>query len=418
MKNGIFTCSFLFIAIISINAQSNFRSGYIITNERDTISGLIDFRTYKMNAQFCKFKLSDESEIKEYYPEDIYGYRFTDDGKYYVSKDIEIEGKHRKVFLEYLIQGIISLYFYPGEESDYYFFQDDSGKMISVTKQDKEYVLRETVDDVMGRNTGRYNIEDSKYKGIVRYVFKDSKSVSKATDKMSFKQAEMIDLTKKYHAEMCTTGEECIEFASRPDKYNKMKVSVYAGMQIQSLKVEERRVSGYYRIYPVPHPAFLSPEVGVQINYSIPRWNKSLSFQFDASFAPFKNDTEIQASPQKYSRLKIDGLGVPLKFGGKYTYHKGLFRPVIEGGFMIKCLFISSDIYYGYKYSTGKYEYESDHFLGTHYVMLGLYAGTGFDYSLNKDNSLLFRIVYDDCRLMNTISDRLSTWQLKLGYTF
>jgi hypothetical protein len=174
---------------MSIKAQSNFRPGYIITNEKDTISGLIDFRTHKMNAQTCKFRASDTSEEKLYSPGDIYGYRFTDDGKYYVTKDIEIDRQQKKVFLEYLVQGMVSLYFYPDNESNYYFFKDESGEMTPVTKRKD----KEIVDEKSGL---RYTMEDNQYKGLIRYIFRDSKSISNTANKMPFKQSKMVDLTQ------------------------------------------------------------------------------------------------------------------------------------------------------------------------------------------------------------------------------
>jgi len=421
MKNLIFTLGFTFLALTSINAQSNFRPGYVITNEKDTISGLIDFRTYKMNAQFCKFRSPDMSEEKIYYPNDIYGYRFTDDGKYYVSKDIEIEGKKEKVFLEYLVQGIISLYFYPAEESDYYFFQDEFGKMIPVTKQDKKYVP-DTKNTMIGgtHTSGRYNLEDDRYKGIVRYIFKGSESVSNAALKMSFKQNEMIDLTKKYHADVCTTGEECIVFTAKPDKYVKTKVSVYTGLQMQTFKIGNRYFDANreYKIQNIPSSLrSMSPVIGMQVNFFTPRWNKSLCFLIDVSLAQFKDDREIEISPLKYSRLKADGFMTPVKLGGKYTYPKGSFRPVVEGGFMVNVWFVSSHFYQGFKYSSGSYDYEQDEILYSSWSMPGFYAGTGFDYQLKKDNALLFRVVYDNCMEMYN-KDMMTTWQLKLGYTF
>ena len=422
MQHVLSTFFFLFIAFMSINAQSNFRPGYVIINETDTISGVIDFRTYKINAQLCRFRLSDTSEEKVYYPGDIYGYRFTDDGKYYVSKDIEIEGQQEKVFLEYLVQGIISLYFYPGEQSDYYFFQDNSGKMIPVTKQDKKDVKDKNKSMIGMTTSGIYNLEDNKYKGIVRYIFKDSESVSKAALKMSFKQNEIIDLTKKYHADVCTSGEECIVFTAKPDKYVKIKVSVYAGLQMQTYKTGSRSSFSPYIGYISTRPnisdlSSLSPMAGTQIDLSIPRWNKSISLLTDISFALFKDEQERISSG--YERLEANGFVTSIKLGGKYTYLKGLFRPVVEGGFMLNNMFVPSQYYTGYKsIATDKIviTHQTDGLIKSNF-MPGLHIGAGFNYQLQKDNALLFRIAYDGCRLFR-YGDTMTAWQLKLGYAF
>lgn len=91
---------------ISLYAQSNYKQGYIITNENDTINGLIDFRTDRANSNVCKFKKSEKSDEQVFHPGEILGYRFIKEMKYYVSRTVEIDKIKQTVFLEYLVQGI------------------------------------------------------------------------------------------------------------------------------------------------------------------------------------------------------------------------------------------------------------------------------------------------------------------------
>jgi hypothetical protein len=236
---------------------------------------------------------------------------------------------------------------------------------------------------------------------------------------------------------MCTTGEECIEFITTPDKYTKTKISVYAG--IQTFTLEGSNYS--------PKISLLSPMVGAQLNYSIPRWNKSISFQIDVSLAQFKDEwTNVTIIDNSwvyeshirylkgigYEGLKVNGLIASGKLGGKYTFqNKGLFKPLIEGGLMINQLFASSNYYNEFSYSWyrddekyhdghGRFE-ETDNFFPSPNIMVGFYAGTGFDYSLKRNNSLLFRITYDNSFSVvseTMFKDKMSACQLKLGYTF
>jgi len=107
------------------------------------------------------------------------------------------------------------------------------------------------------------------------------------------------------------------------------------------------------------------------------------------------------------------------KFGTKYTYHKGLLRPLIEGGFEMNKLFVSSTYTYfsGYLYAS---DVVTNNFLYPN--MIGFFAGTGFDYHLKKDNAILFRVGYNDSQEINSkkrrIKDIMSSWYFKLGYTF
>ena len=77
----------VFLSIIRLNAQSDFRNGYIIDNNNDTIHGLIDYKGNHANAKKCIFKKDNNSQNQIFTPEEIKGYRFTD-SKYYVSKSV------------------------------------------------------------------------------------------------------------------------------------------------------------------------------------------------------------------------------------------------------------------------------------------------------------------------------------------
>lgn len=74
-----------------IYSQENPERGFIITNNNDTIYGMLDFRTERLNSKQCAFKADTSDEYKTYTPDDIVGYRFMKNGKFYVSKQFEYE---------------------------------------------------------------------------------------------------------------------------------------------------------------------------------------------------------------------------------------------------------------------------------------------------------------------------------------
>lgn len=401
MKNIIIICSLL-IAAISLKGQSNYASAYIITNQNDTITGLIDFRTNKMNSKVCKFKVSEKEPEQTFRPGEIAGFRFIDHGKYYVSKKIEIEGKEKELFLEFLVKGIINLYYYPEGESEYYFFQDETGKMISVTKKaDEEIELKE----------GSFALKaDNKYKGILRYIFRDSKSVSEKADRVSFAQSSIIDLTVKYHADVCKTGEACIEFETKPDKqFMRIRFSAYTGLKILSYKYED--------LPDAEANHYISPVIGAQVNFSVPRWQKSISFQIDASCSEMKGKYDW-AKGATYNRVDAKALMLTGTVGGKYTYHKGRIRPLFEAGGGITGFINSSSTYYqeiasGISFPVQQITKE-DTFLPINY-MFGYYIGTGFDYYMKNNHFLLLRIGFDSYA---RVGDKMTAWQIKAGYSF
>lgn len=101
---------FLLFASMRTYGQINPHPGYIVTNENDTISGTLDLRTSSVNSRQCTFRAMGERDFKTYSPGEVKAYRFEDDGTLYVSRNVEVDGKKREVFLEYLVKGIVSLY--------------------------------------------------------------------------------------------------------------------------------------------------------------------------------------------------------------------------------------------------------------------------------------------------------------------
>jgi hypothetical protein len=211
MKNkltSIFLFGFLCIVCGNIHAQGNYVSGYIITNQQDTLAGWINLRTDKNNQKRCEFKPDLKLAAQTYLPGEIAGYRFTDAGKYYVSREIELNGTPQKVFLEFLVKGIMNLYYYE-DETDYFFFENEDGKM-EIVSQKPERI-----------ENGRI-YTDNKYIGQIRYIFRDYQPIVEEANKLQFNQKSMIEIAKEYHNEVCTTGESCIVFQNEhPDDVQK-----------------------------------------------------------------------------------------------------------------------------------------------------------------------------------------------------
>ena len=332
MRTYLFIGIFFFGSMLSYaqnkkHINDNFKSGYIITNESDTIFGLIDYRTDLMNSISCTFKANENGQRTVYFPGDIFGYRFSEEGKFYVTKSITIESEIKVVFLEFLVNGIVNLYYYPCTTDansfremsllDYYLIEDEFGQMTPITKKPDEYVDVEQIP---------HKKRDFAYKGIIKYLFQDSETVMKDVDKLPFNTQSMINITKQYHDDVCTSGEPCIMYVGKMDKKPRIfRFSAYGGM-----------------IMPMGAPDLifsttsgLAPAIGAQMNIFTPRFSKAFSFQLDLSlFSLYPNDSE-PGEPRLY--------GLSIRAGGKYRFGQGLLRPTIEGG--LNCWHIYSGMH-------------------------------------------------------------------------
>jgi hypothetical protein len=318
----------LFCQTVVLCAQSNYKPGYVITLSNDTVYGWIDFRTDNANSKMCRLKVEEKTEPTEYLPGEITGYRFTNGGKYYVSRDIVLNDINQKVFLEYLVQGIMNLYYYYNDQQAYYFFENESGEMKLVTR--KPNVI--TNDEL---------VVDTKYKGVVSYIFRDYQPIAQKSKDLKFNQKSFIGIAKKYHEEVCTTGEECIVFENRrPDNPSvEISVSAYAGMNSFDY-------SFYCREDVYASTTDESPAFGLGINFKNPRWSQSFSLQFDVYTSKHKTQTyKYLPALGGYSfDYKADMLFFSI--GIKYEYPKYRLRPVAEIGMShVSLINVHTDIY-------------------------------------------------------------------------
>ena len=81
----ILTAALLLLAM-TVSAQKNPMRGYVVTLQNDTLRGTVDYLSGTKNAWTCLFRRDGETEFKTYTPQDIKGYRLTDNGAYYVSR--------------------------------------------------------------------------------------------------------------------------------------------------------------------------------------------------------------------------------------------------------------------------------------------------------------------------------------------
>ncbi|MDD4967801.1 MAG: hypothetical protein PHT07_00040 [Paludibacter sp.] len=115
-------------------------------------------------SKICTFRHNDKDTVRHFSPDEIPGYRFPEN-KYYISK--EVNGK--KVFLEYLINGRLNVYYLKDERGeDHYFIEKDS---LGIAEIPYEEGIRE--------KDGQYYVyTPTKYLGLLAYYMQDAKGVA------------------------------------------------------------------------------------------------------------------------------------------------------------------------------------------------------------------------------------------------
>jgi len=266
----------------------------------------------------------------------------------------------------------------------YYLFEDETGKITVVTKNPDQIINIKGID---------YMKTDNSYKEIIRYMFRKSDAAMKDIDYLQFTQKSMIDITKDYHKQICTNGEDCIVFTGTPDKrYYLLKFSVYAGYQIY---------------HDFNFGDNWSPMIGGRMNVTVPRFNKYLSFQLDLSisrtsgkYSEYIEDIDLNKYNYEYEYSQLLS---PIKFGFKYTFGKYNLRPSVELGGVFHS-YVNAN--FTQRANNVEISQETYNFGGA----FGLNAGCGLEYALKNKHAIFTNIDIDA-----SVDDSLI--QFKLGYT-
>jgi hypothetical protein len=369
----LFLILFVSAAPLILSAQSNFEEGFIITNSRDTVAGMINLKENTHNQIQCVFRIDGKSDPVVYQPGDIYGYRVGE--KFFVTKTLTVRNPEKiiekgqyldekqaavlallpdsiqqTVFSECLVDGLLNLYYYEGQKEKYFFFEEENGVM---------HALSHKPDFIRDRKI----VKDNRYVGMLKYTFQDLAPVAQNADNMKFDANDMISVAKKYHDAYCTTGEECVVFQNKaPNRFLiQTKFSVFAGVHNITYPGD------YYYEYALKASA--APMIGAQCEFFFPRMSRNFSIPVGVEVA--------YVNP-------ISSICVPLRAGLKLTVLPD--KPVsmfIEPGISIKAL------------DSGKKEYFYTGQYGREATVEILYFSAGLNFKINKKQSIFVSLSYN-----------------------
>lgn len=207
---------FLSIAFYS-NGQAELKNGYILLLNGDTIYGQINNQNYYSNSIECEFKKNNTDSIITFSPNQIKGYRFLD-GKYYRSMTIPTNKSTENVFLEYLLNGQLSMFFRQDQDGvNHYFISKDTMPLT-------ELLYTKEIVEIDGKT---YLHEKKEANGVLSYYMSDCPSIMYEVQSLKEPSHEsLIKIGKKYHNLVCT-DHQCIIYEKKP-KIN-IKLGISAG---------------------------------------------------------------------------------------------------------------------------------------------------------------------------------------------
>jgi len=203
---------FAFIIAATLQCNSQFKEGYIITNDDKTINGYINFQGSINNSDHCEFRLQPEGDVRVYEPGEIKAFRFND-SKYFSSMEISINNNPKIVFLEWLIKGRVSILEYkPSISETRYFLITEDNSIIELTNSSQNII----------KDGNIYDIKKQEYKNTLFYYLADCPTLKPNIETSLFSSKSLINIAKEYHARTCDSW-DCIIYEA---KDRKLKYSI------------------------------------------------------------------------------------------------------------------------------------------------------------------------------------------------
>ncbi len=284
-------------------AQTDFREGFIIQHNGDTVFGKIDYRNDGLMGKVCRFKASNATKSKKYLPCEIKAYRFID-SKYFISAKV----LNKDSFLEFLINGIVNIYYLRDDIGDHYFIKKGDGDI-------KE--LPYTKSLITSEDGTLYNYETTRHLGFLKHYMQDAVGFESEIYRIGRPEhRNLINLAKKYHYKVCD-GEKCIIYRKK-EPLLRMKLELITG--------------GFSRVFSTSSDTEIDDVVNDLLTFNkkslfcdfwMPRANESLFF---------RTGLIRQQVRLKYSNVSIEDhyYTVPFQFG--YMYENSVVRPKIVYG--------------------------------------------------------------------------------------
>lgn len=302
-KQITLTLILLLIVVGSSYGQKDFRIGFIVTNENDTIQGQLDYRSNSKNYESCIFK--DEQGEKEYYPNQIRGFGYNND-KFFSSQIIEGS------FVEVLVIGDLNLF---------------RSKEKFHIRKDTSFFDLESITRKVQINGKFVNTETSKWRGILSYTIGDClENPDELASNINLKVKDLTQLVIKYNE---CKGTEFTEY-----KTNKPWTKYTYGISLGLSRSEINTIndSGTFAYMDDSYTS-IDPSIGLLLAISSPRVSEDLAFQGELHFLQSSYSSLVEfTTPKEYHDTQIDVKTISLPLSLKYSFPEQNYGLFLQGG--------------------------------------------------------------------------------------
>ena len=304
------------LTFYSAYSQKNILSGFVVTLDKDTLHGFIDYRNWEKNPEKIYFRDKIDGEKIIYKPLEISSFSVLDE--IYVSAIVQREvspiktndlqaGQEVKLvidtaFLQTVIRGPKSLYYYKDRDgkNQFYIGVDTTYDLLIY----KRFLKKQDGVDIIGEN--------NKYIGQLNLYFSDCPSIYSKINATKYNKKSIENLFLFYYNN-CTQSE--IEFKNAGKK-TKVEIGLIAGVSLTSLKFHS---DNFDYLVKVDYPQSVNFTGGIYFDVILPRNQGKWSINNELIFCSYnvegtykdienENDYTIYYTNMGYSYIKMNNM--------------------------------------------------------------------------------------------------------------
>lgn len=340
----------IFAIIFQITGQNNFRPGFIITLQNDTVFGKVHYGSSSNNSKICRFK--SETGVTEYVPSQIYGFGYLDD-KCYTSRIL------KDTFIETLIEGNLSLF----KSNSDFFMLKEGGEAFKLESIEKEEIIK-----------GHFIIrKDNTWRGNVFSQISDCSPDLKVLMNLDLIEKDLMKTVIDYNK---CKGHNYINYKIKKPRF-KIDVGVIMGLTRSSISMDRNYQS-------------IDPSYGLIMTVSSPRITEKFAFQSEIQFikADFSSlEIKKLTAGDEYHHTYVDlsAISIPLSF--KYSMSKTPYALFLNAG-VNNSYNLKSDTRHYYELINDNHIIDSGKLkpVRTREWQIGFWGGIGITKSLGKIN--------------------------------
>lgn len=331
-------------------AQTDFRPGYVVPLTGDTLRGEVDQRDARLSAQRCRFRLKASETVTTYTPTQARAYGLANGGTCYrvqaVPAGDSLLAAGDSYFMEVIADGPAQLYFLRSEQNQERYYIASPALPLALLKHEVRTVLRD------GR---RYEEEETAFRQTLAQALAGCATAQIKLPTLVYAESALQRVVQLYNT---CQGVQPSQRAARATAIA-VRVGVAGGVHHSQFTFGDGART--HALSPTPYTGFTG---GLTFGLVAPRVSRKLSLEFGAFYERQRYDVEyvepyaggIMYEQRSEVQLDLRYLQLPLLL--RYTYPRGVIRPLAEAGMVFRRSSVRTNTYQTTDYQGRKAYYE------------------------------------------------------------